>query len=296
MLVLVTGGSGFIGTHLARLLMDKGHEVRVLDLVEPRATGTDYVKGDVRSFDDIAKSMKGVDAVVHLAALISVDESVRKPAEYHATNVTGSLNVMRACVVAGVRRMVYSSSAAIYGNPATLPLREDSPAAPISPYGATKLAPELYASAFHGSYGLSPIILRLFNVYGQGQVINDYSGVITRFIECAKAGKPPVIYGNGEQSRSFVNVRDVAEAIYLALSSRIAIGTFNIAAGAPVTINELARMTLSAAGRDGIIPIHQDPRPGDITHSYADVSKARLVLGFEPKVKLETGLKELIRG
>lgn len=296
MLVLVTGGSGFIGTHVAHLLLDKGHDVRVLDLVAPKATGTDYVKGDVRSFEDVARSMKGVDAVVHLAALISVDESVRKPAEYHTTNVTGSLNVMRACVVAGVRRMVYSSSAAVYGNPAALPLKEDSPAAPISPYGASKLAPELYAGAFHSSYGLSPIILRLFNVYGPGQSLNDYSGVITRFIERARAGEPPVIFGNGEQSRSFINVKDVAEAIYLAISSRISTGTFNIAAGAPVTISELSRMVLSAAGRAGMAPVHMDPRPGDIAHSYADTSKARLVLGFEPKVKLEAGLKELVRG
>ncbi len=295
MLVLVTGGSGFIGSHLCRLLLEMGHDVRIIDLVAPKVPGVDYVQGDIRSFDDVAKSMKGVDAVAHLAALISVDESVRNPAEYHATNVTGSLNVMRACVVGGVRRIVYASSAAVYGNPASLPLKEETPVAPISPYGATKLAPELYAGAFHTSYGLSPIILRLFNVYGPGQVLNDYSGVITRFIDNARVGRSPVIFGDGQQSRSFVNVKDVATAIYLALSSRIAFGTFNIASKGPVTINELARMTLSAAGRNDLIPVHQDQRPGDITHSYADASKALLVLGFEPKVGLDEGLTELLQ-
>jgi UDP-glucose 4-epimerase len=295
MLILVTGGSGFIGSHLCRLLVEKGHEVRVLDLVEPKAPGVDYVQGDVRSFDDAAKSMKGVDAVVHLAALISVDESVRKPADYHATNVTGSLNVMRACIVGGVRRFVYTSSAAVYGNPSSLPLREDSPTVPISPYGATKLAPELYAGAFHASYGLFPIVLRLFNVYGPGQALNDYSGVITRFIENARAGRSPVIFGDGQQSRSFINVRDVSAAIYLAVTSRIAFGTFNIASKGPITINDLARMTLSAAGRNDLLPVHQDPRPGDITHSYANTSKAHLVLGFEPKVGLDEGLDELLK-
>ena len=295
MLVLVTGGSGFIGSHLSRLLIEKGHDVRVMDLVEPKTPGVDYIRGDVRLFDDVAKAMRGADAVAHLAALISVDESVRKPAEYHATNVTGSLNVMRACVVGGVRRLVYASSAAVYGNPTSLPLKEDSPAAPISPYGATKLAPEFYAGAFQASYGLSPIVLRLFNVYGPGQALNDYSGVVTRFIENARAGKSPVIFGDGQQSRSFINVRDVAEAIYLALTSRISFGTFNIASKEPVTINDLARMTIFAAGRNDLIPVHQEPRPGDITHSYADPSKARLVLGFEPKVTLDEGLRELLQ-
>jgi nucleoside-diphosphate-sugar epimerase len=231
---------------------------------------------------------------VHLAALISVEESMRKPDAYHETNATGSMNMLQACVEGCARRFVYISSAAVYGDPAELPLSEASPVKPISPYGATKLAPEFYASAFRSAFGLETVTLRLFNVYGPDQPLNDYSGVMTKFRERLLAGEAPIIYGDGEQSRSFIHVDDVAKAISLSLSKGVAGETFNIAAGEPVTMNSLAKTMIRLAGKAGLDPVHAPPRTGDIRHSYTKTSKANKLLGFSPSISLEEGLSGLI--
>jgi len=293
--VLVTGGSGFIGRNLTPSLSKARHSVKVFDITEPGSHSVDYVSGDIRSYESVLASLKGIDIVVHLAARISVAESLEKPQEYNAVNVTGSFNVMKACVEAGVPRFVYISSAAVYGDPAELPLKETAPTMPLSPYGASKLAPEFYADAFFKSYGLETVVLRLFNVYGPGQPMNDYSGVITKFIERIRDGKAPIIYGTGGQSRDFIHIKDVANAIELAVEKKgIAGETFNIASGEPVTIGRLAEMMLAISGKENLKPTHAAARPADIMHSYADISKAKNILGFTPSISLEDGLKSIL--
>jgi UDP-glucose 4-epimerase len=292
---LVTGGSGFIGRNLASSLSKAGHSVRVLDIIAPSDHSVDYVSGDIQSYESVLASLNGIDSVVHLAARISVAESLEKPQEYNAVNVTGSLNVMKACVEAGVPRLIYISSAAVYGNPAELPLKETTLTMPLSPYGASKLAPEFYAGAFFRSYGLETAVLRLFNVYGPGQPMNDYSGVITKFIERIHDGKSPIIYGTGDQSRDFIHIKDIVKAIELAVGKEgIAGETFNIASGEPVTIGRLAEMMLMISGKENLKPTHVAVRPADIMHSYTDISKAKKILGFAPSISLEDGLKSVL--
>jgi UDP-glucose 4-epimerase len=291
--VLITGGSGFIGSHLSKTLREMGQATRILDL-KPPSFPADYLMGDIRSSASLSRAFEGMDAVVHLAALTSVEDSIKRPADYFNTNVTGTINVMRACHDRGVRRFVHISSAAVYGDPLELPLRETSPVSPKSPYGETKLASEFCVRSFCGSYGLENVILRIFNAYGPDQPLNQYSGVINSFIENIRKGKPPVIFGDGRQSRSFIHVGDVARAIQLALESKVSGEIFNIATNNPVTIEDLAQMILRLSGRTDLQPIYGKPRPGDIRHSYAELTKARKVLGFNAEIPLEDGLKELL--
>ncbi|MDD1776203.1 MAG: NAD-dependent epimerase/dehydratase family protein [Candidatus Methanomethylicus sp.] len=294
MKVFVTGGSGFIGSRLTPYLLEQGHSVRVFDLKKPKQKAVDFVEGDICCYDDVLSSIKGYDSVIHLAAKTSVAESVEKPAEYYRVNVTGSFNVMKACVDASIKRFVYTSSAAVYGNPAELPLKETSPASPLSPYGASKLAPEFFSAAFTRSYGLEAVVLRLFNVYGPNQTNNDYSGVITKFLERLREGKAPVIQGTGLQSRDFIHIKDVLNAITLAIE-RPGIGgeTFNVASGNPITVEGLANLMISLSGKP-LKPTHAPIRPADIMYSYADIEKAKKFLGFVPNISLEEGLKSVL--
>ncbi|MHC3130110.1 MAG: SDR family oxidoreductase [Candidatus Bathyarchaeota archaeon] len=304
--ILVTGGAGFIGSHIVDRLLDEGFKVRVLDNL---STGEkknlaqhqnnksfQFIEGDIRNFDLVKNTVKGVDAVFHEAALVSVTRSVENPLLSNEINVTGTVNLLKACVDAHVKRFVYASSCAVYGDTETLPNHENLAPKPLSPYAADKLAAEKYAKVFHNVFGLETVSLRYFNVYGPRQKYGPYSGVISIFINRLLENKPPIICGDGEQTRDFINVKDVVEANMLALSKRKAVGeVFNISTGEATTINKLTETIQKIMDKTSLKPVHAEPRPGDIKHSYGDITKARRNLQYAPKVQLEKGLSELIK-
>jgi len=295
----VTGGAGFIGSHLVKALVKAGHQVRVLDnlftgSIENLAdvlNTIEFVRGDVRDYGTVESAVRSVDAVVHLAALIDVAESVEKPDLYFDVNVRGTYNVVKASRSAGT--FVFASSSAVYGEPIRVPIPEDHPLMPKSPYAASKVSGEAFVQAFANQYGFRPVILRLFNVYGPKQS-RAYAGVIIEFIRRVSRGEPPVIFGDGEQTRDFIHVSDVVEAIMLSFRNEEARGVFNIGSGEGITINHLASLILKLMGRENLKPIYAQSRPGDIRNSVADITKAKRKLGFNPKVELKLGIKELI--
>src|SRR4051812_13130561 len=300
MTVLVTGGAGFIGSHVVERLLAAGREVRVLDNLSSgrreNLTGAgeaELIEGDVRDRPAVAGALAGCEAVVHLAALVSVQASIADPLASQAINVAGTLNVLLEAHAAGVRRVVFASSAAVYGPHVELPAREDAAPAPISPYGADKLAGEGYCSALGEVLGLETVVLRYFNVFGPRQDPgSEYAAVIPKFVEAFRAGRPPTIFGDGEQSRDFVSVADVARANLLALDATEAGFTANVARGEPVTLNELVAALRELTGSD-LQAVHAGPRPGDIRHSTAAVEVAERALGFRAEVSLADGLREL---
>jgi len=297
--VLVTGGAGFIGGHLVRALVKAGYSVRVLDNLSTGSldnigdliSSVEFVKGDVRDFNVVKEAARGVDAVVHLAALVDVAESFEKPDLYFEVNVKGTYNVVRAC--RGVRVLVYASSYAVYGEPSRVPTPEDHPTSPNSPYALSKVYGEALVEALAEKRGYRPVVLRFFNVYGPGQS-RAYAGVVLEFVKRVSRGEPPVIYGDGSQTRDFIHVRDAVKAVLKALVNEGAKGVFNVGSGVSVSINELAKLVLKLAGREDLKPVYAPPRPGDVKRSQADISRARRVLGFEPRVKLEDGIRELL--
>jgi len=298
--VLITGGAGFIGHNVALFLKEHGYDVLVLDnlrrasdlaLDRLNAYSIPVFEADVLNAKELRAAVKGVDAVVHAAAYISVEESMKKPAMYFRNNVAGTANVADVCLREGVKFLVYISSAAVYGEPVALPVTESHLTNPISPYGLTKLMGEEVVK-FYSQRGLKYVILRLFNAYGRGQS-GSYAGVITRFVERVRAGKPPIIYGDGSQTRDFLHVRDVARAIEQCMERGVENETFNIASGKPTTIKELAELIVKLTKQD-LKPIYAKPRQGDIKHSHADISKAEELLGFKPEISLEEGLSELL--
>ena len=303
--ILVTGGAGFIGSHLVDRLLDEGFKVWVVDnlytgqmenLIQHRGKkGFRFVEGDIRNFELVKKIVRGVDAVFHEAALVSVTRSVENPLLSNETNVTGTLNLLKACVDARVKRFVYASSSSVYGETETLPKHEDLATMPLSPYAVSKLAAENYVRVFHDVYGLETVCLRYFNVYGPRQTYGPYSGVISIFINRLLEDQPPIIYGDGEQTRDFTNAQDVVEANMLALSAQNAVGeVFNIASGTAITVYELAKMLQRITGREDLKPIFTEQRAGDIKHCSADISKAEKVFGFHPKIKLNEGVSKLV--
>jgi len=304
--ILVTGGAGFIGSHLVDRLLDEGFKVWVVDnlytgqmenLIQHRGKkGFRFVEGDIRNFELVKKMVRGVDAVFHEAALVSVTRSVENPLLSNETNVTGTLNLLKACVDARVKRFVYASSSSVYGETETLPKHEDLATMPLSPYAVSKLAAENYVRVFHDVYGLETVCLRYFNVYGPRQTYGPYSGVISIFINRLLEDQPPIIYGDGEQTRDFTNAQDVVEANMLALSAQNAVGeVFNIATGVTTSVNKLAEIIQEVMGKTNLASVYANPRPGDIRHSYADISKARKILGYNPRFQLEKGLAELVK-
>jgi len=304
--ILVTGGAGFIGSHIVDRLFDEGFKVRVLDNLSTgdkknlakhqNKKSFQFIEGDIRNFDLVKKTVKGVDAVFHEAALVSVTRSVENPLLSNEVNVTGTVNLLKACVDAHVKRFIYASSCAVYGDSETLPNHENLAPKPLSPYAVDKLAAENYAKVFHNVYGLETTSLRYFNVYGPRQKYGPYSGVISIFINRLLENKPPIIYGDGKQTRDFINIKDVVEANMLALSKREAVGeVFNISTGEATTINKLTETIQKIMGKTSLKPVHAEPRPGDIKHSYGDITKARRKLEYEPKVQLEKGLSELVK-
>jgi UDP-glucose 4-epimerase len=298
-LMLVTGGAGFIGSHIAERLLGQGHDVRVLDNF---STGRrenlgdfgdriDLVEGDIRDLDDVRRATAGVDVVFHEAALASVPRSVDDPATSNDVNVRGTLNVLVGSRDAGVRRLVYASSSSIYGESPELPKREVMAPAPESPYAVAKLAGEYYCGVFSRLYGLDCVALRYFNVFGPRQdPASQYAAVVPIFVTALLKGGRPTVYGDGEQSRDFTYVENVVEANMLAADVDGCAGeVINAACGSTVTVNELYQRLSDLAGAS-VDPIYKDPRPGDVKHSFADISKARRLLGFCPSVGFEDGL------
>ena len=302
MRVLVTGGGGFIGSHLVERLLALGHEVRVLDSF---ATGrreniahlaeVDLIEGDIQSYERTHAATRECDAVLHQAALPSVPRSVQDPLMTNVANVTGSLNLLLAARDNGVRRVVYASSSSVYGPTEVLPKEESQRPAPISPYAVSKLAGEGYCHAFSSIYGLECIALRYFNVFGPLQDPNSqYSAVIPRFIAAGLEGRRPTIFGDGEQSRDFTYVDNVVDANLLALESDNGVGeVFNIACGERVTLNQMVAHLSEALGTP-IDAEHRPPRTGDVRHSHADIGRARSTLGYEPSVLFAEGLRRTI--
>ena len=295
--VLVTGGAGFIGHNIAIHLFSKGFDVVVYDSMERASRlgvmrlerfGVPVVRVDVMG----VRNLRGFDVVVHCAAYVDVAESMENPGIYFSNNVVGTASVAKASADSG-SLMIYMSSASVYGDPVVIPIPEDHPIKPISPYGLSKAMGEQVVELFSRIYGLKYIILRLFNVYGPGQS-QSYAGVITRFIESVLRGEPPRIYGDGSQTRDFIHVSDVARAVELAIERKAYNEVFNIGSGKQISILELARLIMRLANLEGE-PVFDKPRPGDIKHSLADISKARKILGFEPSIPLEKGLEDLIR-
>ena len=304
--ILVTGGAGFIGSHIVDRLIEEGFKVRVLDNLSTgdkknlaphkHKKSFQFIEGDTRNFELVKKAVKGVDAVIHEAALVSVTLSVEDPLLSNEINVTGTLNLLKASVDAHVKRFVLASSCAVYGDTETLPNHEKLAPKPLAPYAVDKLAIEHYAKVFCDVYGLETVSLRYFNVYGPRQKYSPYSGVISILINHLLENKPPTIYGDGEQTRDFVNIKDVVEANMLALSKREAVGeVFNVGTGEPITVAKLTETVQKIMGKTNLKPVHAEPRRGDIRHSYGDITKARKNLEYEPQVKLETGLNELLK-
>ena len=294
--VLVTGGAGFIGSHLVSALVE-GNDVVVLDDL---STGSkkrvpaeaELIEGDIRDPDVVAEAMEGVDVVFHEAAVVSVAESMTDPEQTHAVNVTGTVRVLEAAKEQDAR-VVLASSAAVYGHPQSVPIAEDVPVDPTSPYGLSKSIDEQYASLYAAVYDLDVVALRYFNVYGPGQTGGDYSGVITVFFDQARSGGPLTVHGDGEQTRDFVHVRDVVQANLLAAAEGESGRVYNVGTGEAITIRGLAELVRETVGDSEVSIEHVSSRDGDIDQSRADIGRIASELGFEPSVTLADGLAEL---
>ena len=303
MKVLVTGGAGFIGSHIVRRMLDLDHEVVVLDNfstgrrsnIESVLSEIDVHEGDVGNLEHVEQAVAGCDAVFHQAALPSVPRSIADPLSSHQANATGTLNVLVGARDAGARRVVIASSSSVYGSVPDLPKHESMPTLPMSPYAVSKLAAESYCRSWFDLYGLETVALRYFNVFGPRQdPLSAYAAVVPRFIAAYAAGEPPVIFGDGKQSRDFTYVDNVLDANIGALESPSAPGrVYNIACNDSVTLNELAHELRELMGAEAR-PVHAAPRPGEVRHSLASIDAARTDLGYDPKVSLREGLQRTI--
>ncbi|NPA06084.1 MAG: SDR family oxidoreductase [Chloroflexi bacterium] len=305
MRALVTGGAGFIGSHLVDALLARGHDVVVLDnfstgKVENLPQGhprLQVLRGDVRDADVVTRAMQGVNVAFHLAAHVSVPASIQDPLTTHAINVTGTVHVLEAARQAGVRRVVLASSAAVYGEPEKLPLSEDVPLRPLSPYASSKVANEADARAYAASLGLETVALRFFNVYGPRQRADSpYSGVIARFVEALAQDRAPTVFGDGRQTRDFIFVHDVVAALLRAAEApaHVVGRAFNVCTGRAVSLLDLLNVLYRFyphAPRPHFAP----PRPGDIRHSRGDPTLAERLLGFRARVPLDQGLAQLLQ-
>jgi UDP-glucose 4-epimerase len=300
--VLVTGGGGFIGSNLVRALLDAGHDVRVLDNFSTgnRANlndlGIEVVEGELRSYERVHNAVRGVEVVFHLGALGSVPRSVQDPLTSSAVNIEGTLNVLLAARDEGVRRVVYSSSSSVYGTRRELPVTEDQPPDPLSPYGVAKLAAERYCVSFSRVYeSFEAVVVRYFNVFGPRQSpLSQYAAVIPLFITAIHSGRPIRIDGDGGQRRDFTYVSNVVEGTMLAADADAVSGRiFNVAASSPVSVNDVADTIGRILGQE-VTKTHAPPRAGDIRDSWADITAARDALAWEPSVGLEEGLQRTI--
>ena len=299
MKALVTGGSGFIGSNIVRRLLELGHEAAVMDdlssgFAENLVPGVPFFEADVRDAGAVAAALDGCDAAFHLAASVGNARSIDDPVKDAQINVIGTLNVLQAARRQGLRRVVFSSSAGIFGELKTLPIAEDHPQDPDSPYGASKLAAEKMCLVYNKLYGMRNVCLRYFNVYGVNQRYDAYGNVIPIFADRILRGVPMTIFGDGEQTRDFVNARDVAAAnIEAATSGDGVAGPFNIGSATRITINDLAAMMQRAAGR-AVGVEYAPPRQGDVRDSLAATDAAHAAFGFEPGVDLNEGLEDYL--
>lgn len=297
---LVTGGAGFIGSNMVDELVRRGHDVAVLDDLstgkEANLAGVrkkiDFRADSITDLEAVQAACRGMDYVIHLAARTSVPKSVVDPLETNRVNIDGTLNVLVAARDAKVRRFVYAASSSAYGETPTLPKIESMPPEPISPYGVTKYVGELYAQVFGRVYGLENASVRYFNVFGPRQdPTSQYSGVLSRFMLAVIEGQPPVVYGDGEQSRDFTYIDNVVDETLRACEASGASGkVFNGGTGVRITLNEVLKLLEKITGRK-VQAKYEPPRAGDIRDSQADISLARKVLGYEPRVLFEEGLK-----
>jgi nucleoside-diphosphate-sugar epimerase len=297
MTVLVTGGAGFIGSHLAETLLARGQRVRILDNLSTGQrrnlpAGAEFVEGDLRDRAAVDRAVAGVSAAFHLAALASVPRSIEKPEETNAVNVEGTLALFVAAGKAKVRRVVFASSSSVYGETPTLPKHESMPPDPLSPYAVSKLAGEHYARMATAHFGVEVVSLRFFNVYGPRQDPNSpYAAVIPIFLDRLSKGQPLPVNGDGGQTRDFTFVSDVVEGVMLASEAKGAAGkVYNLAGGSPVSVLEMAKTLAKVAGVEARLE-HRPPRAGDIRHSYADATAAGRDFGLRARVGLEEGLR-----
>ena len=299
MKALITGGAGFIGSHIASRLIGDGHEVRVLDNFSTGARSNlaahdgdyDLIEGDMQSYERAHNAVQGCEVVFHQAALPSVPRSIQDPLTSNAANVIGTLNILLASRDSGVRRVVFASSSSIYGADLTLPKQEDRAPMPISPYAVAKLASEGYCRSFSEVYGLETVALRYFNVFGPRQdPLSQYAAVIPRFITALLEGEAPVVFGDGEQSRDFTYIDNVIDANLRAAEAEGVSGqTFNIACGERISLNQLLEEIRGIVGSE-LEATYLDGRQGDVKHSLADISRARDQLGYEPLIDFNEGL------
>jgi UDP-glucose 4-epimerase len=300
---LVTGGAGFIGSNIVRRLVNDGYFVRVLDNFATGQRGNledvidkvDMVEGDVRDFWTVINATEGIDYVLHQAALPSVQRSVVNPLTTTEVNINGTLNILEAARFHKVQRIVYASSSSIYGETPTLPKEEDMRPQPLSPYAITKLAGEQYCISFYKIYGLEAVCLRYFNVFGPYQnPASQYAAVIPKFIVSLMEDKPPVIFGDGEQSRDFTFIDNVVEANMLAFSKRDAVGkVMNIACGKRYSLNDLVRKLQKILGKQ-IEPTYCPGKPGDVKHSLATIDLAEATIGYKVEIDFDRGLEKTV--
>ena len=300
---VVTGGGGFIGSHIVEELLRRNQTVRVIDNfstgkrenVEPFEGTAEIIEADIAEGQNLPRFLEGADYVIHQAAIPSVPKSILDPVKSHHANVNGTLQVLNASREANVKRVVYASSSAVYGDSPTLPKHEGMMPNPLSPYGAQKLFAEIYCQVFSRAYGLETVSLRYFNVFGPRQdSTSQYSGVLALFIPAVLQSKRPTIYGDGLQSRDFTYVQNVVEANLVACTvPGVAGQVFNVACGDRITVNSMLQQINKITGKD-IAPIYADPRPGDIKHSQADITRAKEHLEYQPKISFEEGLRNTI--
>ena len=303
--ILVTGGAGFIGSNLAEALLRRGHFVRVLDdfstgrrenlIFDKRYPSLGIMEGDIREAATCQEAVKGMEYVFHQAALPSVQRSVEDPATSNAVNVGGTLNILLAAREEGLNRVIYASSSSVYGDTPTLPKHEEMPSHPLSPYALQKYIGEQYCQLFHQLYGLETVSLRYFNIFGPKQDPNSiYSAVIPKFIDALIQDRPPIIFGDGEQSRDFTYVENVVQANLLAMSAEHLHGeAINIACGQRTSLNQLLDI-LKGILRSKQSPVYEEPRKGDVRHSLADIRKGKEIMNYEPTVGIEMGLKKTV--
>jgi nucleoside-diphosphate-sugar epimerase len=299
---LVTGGAGFIGSHLAAELVRRGQRVRVVDsLITGKRRNLDHIKdvefleGDLADATVARRAVDGVEYVLHQAAIPSVPRSVNDPITTNQANVTATVNTLVAARDAGVRRLVFAGSSSVYGDTPTLPKREDMPTRPLSPYALQKLVGEQYCQIFTQLYGFETVTTRYFNVFGPRQdPSSPYSGVISLFSAAILDGRQPIVYGDGEQTRDFTYVANVVDGVLRACEAPNAAGeVMNVATGGRISLNELLRVMNKICGTKAE-PIYKEPRAGDVRDSQADISKAKALLGYQPIVVFEEGLRQTL--
>jgi len=303
--VLVTGGAGFIGSNLTEALLQRGHFVRVLDdfstgkrenlIFNKEYPSPEIVKGDIRDLHTCQKAIKGMEYIFHQAALPSVQRSVEDPKTSNEVNTGGTLNILLVAREEKVKRVIYASSSSIYGDTPTLPKHEEMTSDPLSPYALQKYIGEQYCRLFYQLYGLETISLRYFNIFGPKQDPNSiYSAVIPKFIDALLHDRPPIIFGDGEQSRDFTYIENVVQANLLAMSAKHVQGeVVNIACGKRTSLNHLLNV-LKRILESKLTPLYQEPRQGDVKHSLADIRKGKEILNYEPTVGVEMGLEKTV--